>query len=778
MQISSTQKAIRFRKGALLQQSAFVTLGVILACSTAQAQQQAAEVAGTQLEEIIVTSRKREEALQKVPVSVLAFSTANVKALNAVNLDDLQAAAPGLGFGVNVRLTLGQLGIRGATDFSQSPSYDARVGVYLDGVYVNRSFGDDQSLLGMERVEIIRGPQGSTFGNATAGAISLVTKKPGDKLEGEAEVGAGSFGYRKIGGRVSLPIVDDKFAAAVTVNTEKSDGYLYNIVRKEHYEGVDRFGARVQFRIRPSEDIDINLMYSDQQDHNSSPGTISRWTDTQWANLTTLFPTYKGLANPTTYQIANLNEQHDNGRSQFLIANVDWQVLDGAHLTSITAYQKLKLNEVQDFSGAPANARAQTLNQRSKMFSQELRLTSDQSRNFDYIVGLYFQTSDDGSDQAWYLGSDTAAMLLFRAGTPVANIPAAVQTSVFRAYNSVNVAHPVRTDDQRYSAFANLNYRPAEAWEVSAGVRYTSVQKHLLSFSANDPLAANPSTLASASWGNFVAAPDSRKDNNVSPKFSVTYRPATDISVYASYAQGFKAGGWNTGQITQSVFLTGLRFGIEKLHAYEIGVKSELFDRRVRLNVTGFLEKFPSFQVVQFAPGIAGGTAVPVQTNGAKVTSKGIEGELDVAIAKGLTVSAQATYTNARFTSFPNGIALGTSADGKTPAYSPDFKFHVGVNYETPVMSSVKAILGVEYSRQSHSFAAVANTPAQLIPARMSLDARIGIADMGDVWSLILYGKNLADRENKVYSQIGVYGDLWSFYAAPRSLILTARGTF
>lgn len=764
------------------------TLSVAAACFIAQAQAAHAETdrlpaaAGAassagQGDDIIVTARKRAENLQNVPASVLAFNSEKIAALGAVRLDQLQSAAPGLTFGVNARITIGQIGIRGAVDYSQNTSYDARVGAFLDGVYVARSYGNNISLFGLERVEVVRGPQGTTFGNATAGAISFVTRKPGARLDAEAEASGGSFGLRRFSGRISGPL-SDIVSVAATIESETSDGYLYNITRKEDAEGVSRLFGRFQVRIRPSDDLDINLSYSQQRDHNGSVGTISRWTDAQWANILALFPTYQGLAKPTTYQVANLSEQYERNRSQFWIANVDYQLFANARLTSTTAYQTLSSLWYADFSGVPALARAQNLNERTRQFSQEIRLASAQTRSFDYIVGGYYQSTREEAAPYNAYGPDFTRMILFKAGVPVSSIPAAALTSVYAAYNNSRVTHTSQVQDERLSAFLNLTYRPWPNLELAGGLRYTSVTKRLLKFTADDPLAANTATLGSAIGGNFVAAPDRRTDDFLAKQASITYRPVETISLYASYGEGFKAGGWNTGQITQATFATGLRFGVEKLHAYELGVRSELFGKKLRVNVTGVYQKFPQYQVVQYAPGIAGGTAVPLQTNGAAVTAKGVEAEILARPFDGFSASGQVSYIRTRFADFPDGIALGRSATGNAPAYAPDLKWRIGAAYQRTVAARIKALAGLDYSEQSESYAAVANTAAQLIPGRHSLDARLEVAALDDNWSITVYGKNLTDAENKVYSQVGSLGDLWSFYAEPRSFQVTLRKTF
>eukprot|EP01042_Synura_sphagnicola_P024741 gene24741-31692_t len=161
-------------------------------------------------------------------------------------------------------------------------------------------------------------------------------------------------------------------------------------------------------------------------------------------------------------------------------------------------------------------------------------------------------------------------MVLGKAAVRVASIPTVAQTTVYRAYNNSRVTNVSQVDDERFSAFLNLAYRPLSNLELAGGLRYTTVTKHLRKFTGDDPLAANSATLPAAIGGNFVASPDQRTDTNLSKQASITYRPVDTISLYASYGEGFKAGGWNTGQITQSISNNGLPAGADNPPAHEL----------------------------------------------------------------------------------------------------------------------------------------------------------------------------------------------------------------
>ncbi len=308
------------------------------------------------IEEIVVTAQRREEKLQSVPVSILAFTAKRIDQLNAVSLDNLERAAPGVTFAVNRAKTVGQIGMRGVVDYASTPGYDARVGAYLDGVYIKRSYADNQTLLGMERVEFLRGPQGTTFGmNTDAGAISFITRKPdlGD-LGGEAVGEFGSFSHRRFGARVNLPLIKDKLALAVTATSETSDGFIDNIYLDRSYGGVDRRSLRAQLRYQPNADVEINLQYSGLWDDNKSIWTIGVWSPAQWASFQKLYPKFSGLPLPGDLQIVNSNDQGETGRSQFFIGSVDWRLSGGLKLTSISAYQTERFQQISDATDLPA----------------------------------------------------------------------------------------------------------------------------------------------------------------------------------------------------------------------------------------------------------------------------------------------------------------------------------------------------------------------------------------------------------------------------------------
>jgi iron complex outermembrane receptor protein len=749
-----------------------LTIAAASTSSAAQAETtQAPAKAG--IEDIVVTAQRREENLQNVPVSLLAFTANKIDRLNATSLDNLEHAAPGVTFAVNRAKTVGQIGMRGVVDYANTPGYDARVGAYLDGVYIKRSYADNQTLLGMDRVEFLRGPQGTTFGmNTDAGAISFTTRKPDtQRVGGDLDAEIGSYSHRRIGGRVNLPIIAGQLAVALTATSETSDGYITNTHLNQSYGGVDRRSLRGQLRYKPSADIEINLQYSGQWENDKSIWTIGNWSSAQWTSFQTLYPQFASLAQPGTFQITNSNDQLETGQSQFAIGTIDWRLGQTFKLTSISAYQTESFQQISDATDLPVAGRLYDLNQTAHQFSQELRLSSDAAKPVSIIAGLYYQDGTIGTNTHYYLGSEFASLTYWARGVAIANIAATVAASPLRLYNNTVITAPATVSDKSYAAYASVLVRPTSKIEVSLGARYSIIRKTLEHYSENDPLRADPANaanLAVASFAQFDDQYDKQTFRAFSPKGTITYHPTSDMTLFASASQGFKAGGWNTGVITQAVYASGLRLGDESSTAYEIGLKSQWFNRRMRFNVTGFWEDFSGFQVSQWSPTVTG-SSVAVLRNASKARSKGLEAELEIVPLAGLNLSADFAYTYARFSDFPNCTGLNTSCTGRRLAYAPDYKLHLAGSYEWAITRDLRAFAGASFSMETDSYSNVDNSARQYIPYHHFIDARLGVTSSNGRWTATVFSNNITDRINQVYSQNGAYGDQIRYFREPRT---------
>ena len=687
-----------------------------MAAGTAWAQEPAA------LEEVVVTAQKRTEDVQDVPVSVLAFGAAALERLNAQQLGDIERAAPNVSFGSGAGGSFNAIGVRGVIDSSRNIGVDARVSVYVDGVYVGRSYATDQSLLGIERVEVLRGPQGTLYGkNTVAGALNITTQKPGDTLAGQAEVELGSYDYRRLAGRFNLPL-GDTAALSVSVARETRDGYIRNVTRNTDLNGVDRWAGRVQLRLRPTDRLTLDFA-ADALDEGQP------------------FVLYEGLGGtaarlaPGPFTIAHDTDERDSRSYAGLSASADYQITDDLTLTSITAFRKSRYDFLQEEDYLPTFVARSNFNERSRQFTQELRLASSETERFSWLAGVF------------YMDEELETNRLSEGGPALRNgfvrTPGSIQT-------------------RSAAAFAHVNYDITPQLKVNGGLRLTYERKSL-DFSIVDTMGL---------FTNFENFRDKREDTDLSPKIGVQYYPSEEVMLFASLSRGFKSGGWNADTITT---LEGIAFDPEEATSFEAGLKSTLFERRLRLNLTGFVTRYEDYQVFQFITLSNGGTLITF-TNAGEVTTQGLEAEIEAVPVSGLTLSASGAYTEAKFDSFADGGGLGVNYDGHDLPYAPRTKFYLGADYRLPVGPG-EASFHVDYSYTGDQYVSSSNSAASRLPGYGLVNARVSYAfDNG--WEISAFGQNLADKRYLRTHDTSFLGSERGRYGMPRTYGVRLKTTF
>jgi iron complex outermembrane recepter protein len=695
------------------------------------------------IEEVVVTAQKRVERMQDVGISIESLSATSLQKLGAAKLQDIETAAPSVSFGDGGEQ--GRYGIRGIVDYSRNAGYDSRVGVYVDGVYLGRSYLNNQTLLGVQQVDVLRGPQGTLFGkNTDAGVISITTRKPTASFDASAEADIGNYGAYRISALVNGPIatgLDGQFA----ITRAASDGYYRNVALHDKNMGTDDLAARAQLRWRPTDKLDINLSADGLRNFNS-----------------TLHYTYLPTAGSNVYDFKSYNHDHAVINSWGTALNVDYQLGGGYQLTSISALrggsQYLNFNnEVTTFPLLTAVFREQT-----HQFSEELRVASPKTEHYDWVAGLYYfnQLNDEKSADEFGIG--------------MSYLP-----SPYPIYTNLTVPIGAKVETNSYAAFFNGNYRIIPQVELTGGLRYTVEDKDLRGFYAHDPYQYVA--------GNFSGKSDSMSTYKLTPKVGVNVHVTSKILLFATVDRGFKSGGWNIDGSTPSQLAAGIRVRPETVTNYEVGLKSDFWDGRARLNATVFDAKYDSFQVFTFVTAQVGGQLVTVTslTNAGTVTSKGLELEGDLVPLKGLTLSANYTYNESKYDSYPGGggVASGNviSADGVQTPYAPKNKAYVSVDYQRGLTSQFDGFVHLGYSVQSsENFDPKVVNPVYgkyyLIPGYDLFDARIGISAPSDHWEVSVWGKNLADKRYIVFAnRTAVLTNAAVMYAPPLTYGVTLK---
>jgi len=699
------------------------------------------------MEEITVTAQKRAQSLQDVPISVQAITESTIRELGATILTDLEASAPSLQTGGVVGSSNQQMGIRGIVDYSRNTGIDARMGIYIDGVYQGRSYTSDQPLLGLERVEILRGPQGTLFGkNTVSGAISLITKTPTEEFEGEVQAELGNFDYRKLAAYVSGGLSDSVFGF-LSFSYDESDGYYYNTTLEQDTGSYDRWATRGKLRFVPSDKLEIILAGDAAQSNSNAP---------LYVNAT--LPPYTSQQNFEA-------EDEVNFWGGSLTVNYDLDA--GYTLTSISAYREADYESRYDDDITPFTIQTSIFDEESDQFSQELRLVSPREDRYDWVAGLYYFDSGMSTARRAIFGEDLYNLL----------IPAlAPFASALQGYATI----PNTVDVDSWAAYIHGNYRFSDRWELTAGLRYTDEGKDINWRQQNYP--ADPATAAAleaatglpltqapgALFGgiNYDPVIDSRSENDWSPTIGLNWFVGADTMIFGKYASGFKSGGWNADFMTRG--LANFEYEDESVDSWELGIKSTMLDGTLRVNATAFMMEFDDFQVFQFLVSPNGTTSLQL-TNAGKATSQGIELETNWLPTDRLEFAFNVTALDASYDLFVNPDPNSPDFTGNQLPYAPDWKTYFSAQYLQPLGEHGSLRFFADYSWVDDQYSDPSNAPLYLIESYSLIGARVSWIPVSEHWELALWGKNLADEEYSRVNNLNFLNFPRTIWGAPRT---------
>lgn len=660
--------------------------------------------------DIIVTGTKASAAqrAQDVPIAVSVVSGAAIDDQSIRDLTELGYRLPNLRLqptGLNPGHA--SYSMRGIGGNSSTPSDEPVVVTVLDGMVLGTSVGAAFQTFDLEAVEVFRGPQGVLFGkNATGGVVNVRTRRPTGKTE---LVLRGTFGsYDRYGGAFAAeaPIAGDALAGRLAAIYDHQGGFFKDVNFPGNRVGgaAETLTVRPSLLVRPADNLDINII-GEYFEAKGDGGVFRTLSDATIA--TSLF----GAAPCVRRDICRTEQSSSDQDSQHIIgeANLD---LGSVLLTSITAYRELSLaNRDVDADGTAAPIFLfRRLNFDQSQFSQEVRAAgSVLDDTLSFVAGVYY------FNQNWLW-----------------NELREIQTSPASAVRFVGgKAHQKHTSS---AIFGQLDYNILPSLSLVVGGRYTDERKVM---DISSLVAGNCLTIAACNFGfnNLVF-----KSGKFSPKIGLEWQPGEHALVYANFTRGFRAGGFNSRHAS---LVVPNPYDDEEVKAYEIGVKSDLFDRLLRVNVSAFRNEFSGLQrsILEVTP--AG--PVTVVRNAASAIIKGVEAEVSLAPAQGLRFDLAGSYTDAGYKAF-NGVGL-------TPAQvrrlglerAPEWTFAAGVNYEVQVTDSAKMTTAVNYSYTSDYAASTLNLLGIKVPSLNIVDANIAV-DFNDHLRVSLYGKNLTDE--------------------------------
>lgn len=618
--------------------------------------------------DIVVTAQRREQSVQDVPIAISAFSGAQLQAQGVTNTLQLGQYVPNLVAQNNTGIgSANAYYLRGLGNTESIATFDPPVGTYVDDIYLSRQNANNFNFFDVERVEVLRGPQGTLFGrNTTGGAINVILRQPAKHFGGFGEVSYGRYNQKRVRGSVDVPIAPGLYAKA-SGYWQEDKGYVNDVTTGQRLNDDDGWGARLGLRAELSQ----NLRWTGAYAHIVSNGENTLNFRCNPANpsqcdgryATTGLPQADTLAvSPYIVPISGRKAFYGQGqRSKTDLLTSNFTIdLGSSNVSFITGYVALGQQFALDFfdgrsSPSLANSRPPNytpavrglpeggfdiLNDgRHRQFSQEIKLNSKLFDNrVNLVSGLYYLHERNITDFADVLGLTPTAALLLADRT-------------------------LRNTTSAYAAYAQADFNITSQLQLTAGLRYTDERK-AFSIRDNRPvritnargqtLCGTSTTVAPRSLclddQNLIAPtgvriPQRQRTRQWTPRFAVNYRPDRNLLVFASATRGFKSGGWNA---RESSPVRLLPFGPEKVWNYETGFKSDLFDRRVRFNLTAFLLKVKDLQTISGFTN-PDGTLAFINRNFADFRNKGLEAELTVAPTRGLTLYANAGLQRAHY---------------------------------------------------------------------------------------------------------------------------------
>jgi iron complex outermembrane recepter protein len=730
--------------------STSIAVGACVMLQTQAWGQQTAPAAPAQesesaLSEIIVTAQRRRENLQDVPIAVTALSADQLALSGIQSTTELGEVTPGLTVVDQNGLVLPHIRGVGTTLFGAGT--ENSVATYVDGVYIASQSGSLLTLNNIAQVEVLKGPQGTLFGrNATGGLIQISTKDPQSTFSGDASLSYGN--YQTTVGQlyVTGPVVGDKLAADLAVSaTTQGQGYGVNLFNGQDVYKTDHdIAVRSKWLFTPSDATTVRLIgdYEDSagsqfSTHGIAPGQKTEFSEGPAPAL----PTYDVDAN---------FQPHNSFKGGGVSLRVD-QNVDFAQLSSISAYRSSKYLDA--FSSAtPYPLQNIIINTADTQLTQEFQLTSVQSGPLQWVVGAFF-LHDDSDENPGIVEFGGPLVLPPPHG---AGLPASVSTYGEEKTNSG-------------SLYGQTTLAITTADHLTLGFRYTDERRQMVATQMAE--LANGLTiypLAPPHTSPFVAPPAlTPSETFTAPtwRFSYDHRFSNEVLGYVSYNRGFKSGGFNPGDPTQPAYKP------ETLDAYEIGVKTDLWDRRLRLDTAAYYYHYKDIQVSNF---LAGSIAY---YNGAVAEIYGLDADLTAVVTEHLTLTAGVSYVHDRYTDFPdaqfympNPVAGGNtivtqSADGNRLPLTPDETFNLSGDYRHPLPAGSLG-LNVTYLYSTRYVFDPSNTLYQ--PAYSLVNATISWTAPGDRLIASLWGKNLSNTVVADGLLTSTFGAL-SNYAPPRT---------
>ncbi len=617
----------------------------------------AASTVLAQVGNITVTAQRRAENLQSVPIAITAFTNElmDVRQINEA-LDIVQMIPNTVGFNNTGPATSNSYFIRGLGNVESIATFDPPVSTYVDDVYITRQNANNYALFDVERIEVLRGPQGTTFGrNTTGGAINIITRKPGEDFSAKAEAEYGRFDRFQISGSVDAPLTD-QILTKISGFYVSDNGFIDNPVTGETLNDEKSRGIRGDIRFLGSDNVtwDVAVEHLNQTGTNmltslDAPRTsrtgISKEGDP--GDLETLLTDGGGLGNETETLAA--------------YSNLTWDINDSTTVELITGYRNLDQNFTLDFFNAPLPTGGFTIANvgNHEQFTQEVKINGAfefGGVDIDYVAGVFYLKEDNDTDFTDIITNPNPTILISRI---------------------------LENDTRSVAGFAQFDFNLTDRLTVTGGARWTREKKNIDYVTRTDPTLFGVFNVGSSSGGVTTAGiaalgtPTEQIEKKWTPRAAVEFQVMDNILLYASATRGFKSGGWNARATSPTGILP---FGPEVAWSYESGMKGDFLDNRLRVNANIFYSDIDGFQLVTGFPNPNDPSQVTFLTqNSAEYEALGIEAEITASPMDGLDLYAAFGFMDDKYENVTDiGMRI---TDDTEPVRTPDFTINLGGSY-------------------------------------------------------------------------------------------------
>ena len=676
-------------------------VGILIAMSSSPVNAQG-------IEEIVVTAQKREQSLQDVPASITAFSGDTLDRNGVRQVADFFRSVPGLHFGNHSDMKTSETSIRGIRSESRSAGQDPAVGYYLDEIFLGPGVSAGIDYYDIERIEVIRGPQGTLFGrNTIGGVVNITTRRPTDEFEGYIEVGAGNYSLIETKGAISGPL-NDAVQGRLAFSYLDRDGFGENLVTGNDVEDANRQSIRGSLTAQPTENLEVFLSADYLRvDQNTNALETLAYSENPGNFLATFLGGFPG-PNQDPYDrdtYGDIDPVEDLEMSGGTL-HVTWSLPFG-DLVSVSGYREHEYFSIYASEQTSARWTYSSFPEEVQRFSQEVRLVSTDEGNLDWILGAYYYSQETESEFFGLFGEDLLGFLGLPPGFFVFSTGQQEADSV--------------------AVFGNVTSRFADRWIFNLGARYTYDDKKI-AYIQNDAIGVIGGSREFSSSKDF---------SEWTPTVSLTYELTDTKNLYATVSKGFKGGGFNDfiGDATAAGFEP------ETLWNYEAGFKGAFDDRKLVVNLSVFYMEWDDIQLQADNPNTP--FFDPATRNAGSAHSQGLELEGLWQPIETLSFNAGLSLLEAEFDEgfLPNG----TTPLRKIPR-APEYTANLEAKYRFNMTSRLKAEMSLQTNFVGPHYLDITNISESKVDSYEIVNAQVSISDSSEKWSVSLWAQNLNDN--------------------------------